>query len=66
MPHIPSHDSNQNNSRQATIRRVQMKVSVFVIAAAVFGGMYFVKNHVDTSAFNKDHLLKPTVQSAQR
>ena len=42
-----------------------MKVSVFVIAAAVFGGM-FVKNHVDTSAFNNDHLLKPTVQSAQR
>ena len=43
-----------------------MKVSVLVIAAAVFGGMYFVKNHVDTSAFNKDYLLKPTVQSAQR
>lgn len=43
-----------------------MKVSVFVIAATVFGGMYFVKNHVDTSAFNNDHLLKPTVQSTQR
>ena len=43
-----------------------MKISVFVIAAAVFGGMYFVKNHVDTSAFNNDHLLKPAVQSAQR
>ena len=42
-----------------------MKVSVFVIAATVFGGMYFVKNHVDTSAFNNDHLLKPAVQSAQ-
>ena len=43
-----------------------MKVNIFVIAATVFDGMYFVKNHVDTSAFNKDHLLKPAVQSAQR
>ena len=66
MPHIPSHDSNRKQQPSGNHRRVQMQVSVFVIAAAVFGGMYFVKNHVDTSAFNKDHLLKPTVQSAQR
>ena len=44
-----------------------MKVSVFVIAAAVFGGMYFVKHHTDTSVFTADNLLQPkATQSAQR
>ena len=66
MPHIPSRDSDQKQQPSGNHRRVQMKVSVLVTAAAVFGVMYFVKHHVDTSASNKDYLLKPTVQSAQR
>ncbi|MFP5074315.1 cell surface protein [Neisseria sp. WLZKY-1] len=44
-----------------------MKFSTLLIAAAVFGGMYFVKHHTDTSVFTADNLLQPkATQSAQR
>ncbi|HFC6393743.1 hypothetical protein [Neisseria bacilliformis] len=43
-----------------------MKISTLLIAAAVFGGMYYVKHHVDTSAMNESLLQPQSVQSAQR
>ncbi|MGF6148488.1 Uncharacterised protein [Kingella potus] len=43
-----------------------MKIGTLLIAAAVFGGLYYVKHHVDTSALNGNMLQPQSVHSAQR
>ena len=43
-----------------------MKISTVLIAIAVLGGMYFVKNHVDTSALTSPEMLQPKTIQAQR